>query len=163
MADCIVDLRVSKRGRSKKGKLYEGYCWWNRDGSYKNTIYLHQILKDVMRYYKNSHDAWIAFNCRFWTVWLHEIIGHGIGHKFRTKGYSSKKDGHFEPWIEKGLLIALIQNWRDRRIEDLEIFSPIGPFAIFSDVEDWIAIKSSSGTSGASPSRTNSPTIPPKV
>lgn len=35
----------------------------------------------------------------FWWVYFHEIIGHGLGHRFRVKGYSSKKPKHFDDWV----------------------------------------------------------------
>jgi hypothetical protein len=138
-----VDLRVRYRGKQRD---LAGYCWWKKNDDYKASIYLSQLLKGAIKYSATARDAWIAFNVQFWNVWLHEIIGHGIGHKFHMKGYSSRKDHHFEKWIDKGLLVTLIQTWKDRRIEDLEIFSAIGPFLMFDDIykyleENWNTLK----------------------
>ncbi len=35
----------------------------------------------------------------FWWIYFHEIIGHGLGHRFKIKGYSTKKLYHFGNWI----------------------------------------------------------------
>jgi hypothetical protein len=102
------------------------------------AIYLGNMMRTILRNKdKDAYGKMIWFLVGFWRVYNHEVIGHGIGHKFKVKGYSSRKKGHFA-WFDDALMSEVIKTWKERETL-LEIYEP------FRDVAAFIVQKSVRG------------------
>jgi len=125
-----VNLRI------KVSKKWWGYCWYHKDGSYDVTIYLGTMLRGVLRTKTlDDYEKMIWFIVAFWMIYSHEVIGHGIGHKFKTKGYSSRKKGHFE-WFVDTLMSEVLKTWKESGtiMENYEPFREVADFIIRKSV-----------------------------
>ncbi len=84
----------------------------------------------------NAHDAWCLFYSQFWRAYIHEVIGHGLGHKFKVKGYSSKKENHLG-W-DDAVNAEMLRAWIEREKENRSLGAYGSNGSIFMDVYTWL-------------------------
>jgi hypothetical protein len=115
-----MSLRITPKSGDKD---LEGYCNWGK-GEYNARVYLGNIYQHIKKQV-GPHEERILprFVGRFWAVYFHEVIGHGLGHKLGIKGHASKKDGHLW-WVEDTATIA----WLEQLSPD-EKYSIVRPWA----------------------------------
>lgn len=80
-----------------KSDKYLGYCWWRKS---PNPTQIKIYINNILSYAPKN------FTYYFYETQLHELL-HSIGHQIKFRGYSSKKDNHFE-WVCDRIMSGII-------------------------------------------------------